>query len=333
MKIRFWILLSFLTTFLGQVPTYPYITSNHTIVYKEYSFGLYTFTESDIILKTSTGNIDGTLLCPNTDISTSVVLIIAGSGPTDRDCNSPGMKTNAYKQLAEELAMNGIASVRYDKRGIAKSQIAGMKESDLRFENYVDDAAEWIKMLGNDKRFSGIYIIGHSEGSLIGMIATEKVKVKGFISIAGAGRPADQLIMEQIKDQPDIVKEETKTILESLKKGNMVFSVSSYLESLFRTSVQPYMISWLKYDPAKEIKNVKSPVLIIQGSTDIQVSMADAKLLAASKPGSRLVIIDKMNHIFKESGSDRQENLATYSKPDLSVKQELVNEIIKFIRL
>ena len=318
MKIRFWVLFCLITAFYRNAVASP--------------FGLYTFTESDIVLKTSTGDIDGSLLFPKTYSKPELVIIIAGSGPTDRDCNSPGVNTNAYKLLAEELAMNGTASVRYDKRLIGKSQIAGMKENDIRFENYIDDAVDWVKMMRKDNRFSKIYIIGHSEGSLIGMVTASKVNVDGFISLAGAGRPADQLIMEQIKDQPEAVKDETKSILASLRNGNMVFGVSSYLESLFRTNVQPYMISWIKFDPAKEIAKVKAPVLILQGSNDIQISIQDAKILSSAKPEAKLVIIDRMNHILKDSDSDRDKNLATYSNPELPVKQEMINEIIKFVQ-
>jgi len=290
------------------------------------------YKESEIVLRTATGNISGTLTIPNKPNISPLVLIIAGSGPTDRDGNNNfGTKTDAYKMLAEELAKKGISSLRYDKRGIGKSMLALKKESDIRFDNYVDDAVAWISLIKADKRFSKIFIAGHSEGSLIGILATLQTNIDGFISIAGAGRRADKIIIEQINNNNPKYLNETKTILDSLLKGKIVDSVGIAMKSLFRKSVQPYIISWLKYDPANEIKNIKVPVLIIQGNTDIQVSVEDAKLLAASNTNAKLVIIENMNHIFKYANSDLKKNLESYNKPDLPIKKEFTEEIINFI--
>ena len=160
---------------------------------------LYSTTDENVLLKTKTGNIEGTLLFPDSIKIFPVVLIIAGSGPTDRDGNNPSMTNNSLKMLAESLCKNGIASLRYDKRGIAKSRSAGLNEADLRFENYIDDASAWIDFLAKDKRFSQIIIIGHSEGSLIGMVAAQNKYVDKFISIAGMGESLDITIKKQLK--------------------------------------------------------------------------------------------------------------------------------------
>lgn len=155
------------------------------------------FSESEVVLKTPSGDISGTLTIPNTAKSSPIVLIIAGSGPTDRDCNSAmGIRTNAYKLLAADLVKNGISSLRFDKRGIGKSRQATTSESELRFETYIDDVVSWISLLKADKRFSSITILGHSEGSLIGMVAAERAPVAGFISISGAGKPIDKILRE-----------------------------------------------------------------------------------------------------------------------------------------
>jgi len=206
----------------------------------------------DVILETPTGKLFGTLTIPQKDPPFPVVLIIAGSGPTDRDGNNPRMKNNALKMLATELMKNGIASLRYDKRGIGKSSSAGLKESDLRFENYIEDAIGWTNFLKQDNRFGDIIIIGHSEGSLIGMIASQQKQVKKFISIAGAGQSADKIIRTQLMSQPPIILEQASPVLDKLVKGETTENVSQMLYSLFRPSVQPYLISWFKYDPQKE---------------------------------------------------------------------------------
>jgi uncharacterized protein len=288
-------------------------------------------TEEILKLKTETGEIEGTLAMPDSNLPVPVVLIIAGSGPTDRDGNNPVMKNNSLKMLSAELAKKGIASLRYDKRGIAKSQAAGIKEADLRFELYINDAADWIKLLGQNKKFSQVVVIGHSEGSLIGMVASQDQKVAKFISLAGAGQAADQIIREQLKAQPPFVLEQSTPILDELVKGNTVENVPPMLNALFRPSVQPYMISWFKFDPQIEITRVKKPVLIVQGTTDIQVSVDDAKRLQAAKPDAKMILIEGMNHIFKNAEADRMKNMQTYNQPDLQINAELIDVIYKFV--
>ena len=288
-------------------------------------------TELNLTLKTKTGNIEGTLMYPSAPIPVPVALIIAGSGPTDRNGNNPMMTNNSLKMLATDLASIGIASLRYDKRGISQSKSAGLQESELKFEIYVNDAVDWINLLKDDKSFNQLVVIGHSEGSLIGMIASQNSKVDKFISIAGAGQTADNLIREQLKAQPPMVMEQSAPILDELVKGNTVEYVPPFLNSLFRTSIQPYLISWFKYDPQKEIAKLEKPVLIIQGTTDIQVNVEDANRLHAAKPDSKLALIDGMNHIFKNADANPLTNMMTYRQPDLPLNGELVKVIGEFI--
>ena len=206
------------------------------------------YISSPVSLVTPSGTLYGTLELPATDHVVPVFLIIAGSGPTDRDGNSamlPG-KNNSLKMLAEALAQNGFASVRYDKRGIGESRDALIKEEDLIFDDYVDDAVAWITKLEEDARFSKVGIIGHSEGSLIGMLAAAKTHSDIFISLAGPGRPAYELISEQLAGQPEAILSEINRINSELRAGNIVDNVDQDLYSLFRPSIQPYMISWYK---------------------------------------------------------------------------------------
>jgi pimeloyl-ACP methyl ester carboxylesterase len=287
--------------------------------------------EEEIILETKTGDIKGSLLIPSVLEKTAVVLIIAGSGPTDRNGNNPMMTNNSLKMLAKELQKNGIASVRYDKRGIGESKNSGLQEIDLRFEDYVQDVEGWIKLLKEDERFSNIIVLGHSEGSLIGMIASHKQEAKKFISVAGVGIPAGDILRKQLKGQPQFILDESLKIIEKLENGETVEKVSQMLYSLFRPSVQPYMISWFKYNPQIEIAKLNKPILIIQGTTDIQVSVSDADKLASANKKSQKQIIEGMNHILKEAELDRQKNIQTYSMPDLPLKKELIKFIVKFI--
>jgi pimeloyl-ACP methyl ester carboxylesterase len=286
-------------------------------------------------LTIAAGAIHGTLLMPQAKAPLPVVLIIAGSGPTDRDGNSPALPghNNALKMLATGFAANGIASLRYDKRGIAESADAAAKESDLRFETYIDDAVEWCNRLRQDERFSGVIIAGHSEGSLIGMVAAKRCKATGYISLAGAGFPAADILRTQLKGKlPDALAGQSEAILKSLEAGKTVADTPPQLAMLYRASVQPYLISWFKYDPAKEIAALTIPTLIVQGTTDIQVSVDDAKRLAAANPRAKLVIIDGMNHLMKNASGDIQKQLPSYSDPTLPLNEKVIPALVEFVR-
>ena len=287
--------------------------------------------EEEITLKTKTGDIKGSLLVPSNSEKASVVLIISGSGPTDRNGNNPNMTNNSLMMLANELKKNGIASLRFDKRGIGESTSSGMQESDLRFENYVNDVKGWVDLLKESNKFSKIIVLGHSEGSLIGMIASQKAEVEKFISVAGAGNSAGDIIREQLKAQPAVVLNQSLPIIEKLENGEREENVPQMLYALFRPSVQPYMISWFKYDPQIEIAKLNKPVLIVQGTTDIQVSVLDADKLASANNKAQKQIIEGMNHILKEAEMDRLKNIQTYSMPDLPLKKTLIEIIVKFI--
>ena len=287
------------------------------------------YIETDVVLETPTGKLFGTLTTPKQFSKIPVTLIIAGSGPTDRNCNNSMMKSDAYKKLAHELAEKNIASVRYDKRGISASAAAGLSESELRFENYVNDANDWIQLLKKDNRFSVITIIGHSEGSTIGMIAAKNADK--YISIAGPGQSADKVLKEQLGAQSKEIQEATFPIIESLANGKLVDAVTPDFNSLFRKSVQPYLISWFQYDPQLEIQKLNIPILIIQGTNDLQVSVDDAKRLSKANPKAQLLLIEKMNHIFRILDGNRQANIATYDQPNLPIAPELVKSISDFI--
>lgn len=282
----------------------------------------------DQTLQTSTGELSGTLTVPIMKGTFPVALIIAGSGPTDRNGNNAQMKNNSLQLLAHELAAQGIASLRYDKRGIGKSASAMISEEQLRFENYVEDAKAWASELKADSRFRKLIIMGHSEGSLIGMLACEQADV--FVSLAGAGRPIDVILKEQLAVQLEGKKKLLRAAnegLSKLKEGVLVEDAPVELFGLFRPSVQPYMMSWMKYDPAVEISKLKIPIVIIQGTTDIQVQVQDAELLHAASLGSRYILIEEMNHIFKIAPSDRTKNIETYNKPELPLAPELLRTL------
>jgi alpha/beta superfamily hydrolase len=276
--------------------------------------------------------LNGTLYTPiKQNNTTKLVILIAGSGPTNRDGNQIGLTNNSLKLLAESLVKNGIAVYSYDKRIFAQMASGQLDEASLSFDNFIDDAKAVILYFKNQKKYHSIIIAGHSEGALIGMVAANG-NADAYISIAGAGRPIDEVLLEQIGKQAPFLKEEVEKNLATLKSGNTFELKNQMLASLFRASVQPYMISWIKYHPQNEIKKLQIPSLLINGDKDIQVSVQDAQLLQQAKPDAQLQIIPNMNHIFKAIKGDDTENKASYTNPELPICPELTSIITTFIR-
>jgi pimeloyl-ACP methyl ester carboxylesterase len=285
------------------------------------------------------GTIEGTLVLPAScdGRPRPVALIIAGSGPTDRNGNqAPMLNAQPYKLMAAALAANGVGSLRYDKGGIAASaKAAPTAESAMRFEMGADDAALLVKELRADPRVGKITIIGHSEGSLVGMLAAERAPVDAFVSLAGAGRPIADILREQlakgIKDEALLGK--ANAIIASLASGKTVSDVPTELASLFRPSVQPYLISWMKYDPATELARLDVPsVLVAQGTTDIQVSMTDAQRLAAARRSAKLLVVQGMNHVLKAADMSNASQQDAYANPSLPIVPELVTGLVGIAR-
>jgi pimeloyl-ACP methyl ester carboxylesterase len=295
-----------------------------------------TTKDTAVSIPTPNGNIFGTLTIPDNPRPAPLAIIIAGSGPTDRNGNQNRMINNSLLALGDSLAREGIASLRYDKRGVGASKAAAINETKLLFDDYITDAVDWVKKYRHDKRFSNIYLIGHSEGSLIGMIAAQRVPVAGFVSIAGAAQPADTIIVRQIAAMaPDSsqMADSVRMLFQTLRKNGSVDSVPPGIYQAFlRKSVQPYLYSWIQHNPSAEIKKLKIPILIIHGTTDIQVDTVNAHELKAAKRAARLVMIPGMNHVMKDVSRDPADNQFSYMDPGFLLNRELTPAIAAFIR-
>ncbi|MCP9201150.1 alpha/beta hydrolase [Gramella sp. GC03-9] len=273
---------------------------------------------------------EGTLTTPSEEKAKSLVVFIQGSGPTDRDGNQPMMNNDGMKKLARELADKGIASFRFDKR-IFKMTELQIKEKDLRFDDFVTDVNSIIEYFKNDDRFENLVLAGHSEGSLIGMLAAGE-NVDAFISLAGAGRPIDDVIVEQVANTNPAMGEKVRAGFDELMENGQTENYQN-VEFVLRPSVQPYMKSWIQYDPAEEISKLEIPILIINGTFDIQVAEKEAELLKEANPEAELVLLDKMNHIFRKIESqDRLVNTKSYNEPNQALHPELVPVITKFVK-
>lgn len=292
-----------------------------------------TVLQRPISLDTGNGELFGTLLLPKSDTPVPVVLIISGSGPTDRDGNNPdGGRNDSLKRLAWVLARHNIASVRYDKRGVAASLAATPDERNLSVEAYVADAVAWSHKLAADPRLGPLILLGHSEGALIASLAAPQANAAAVISLSGSARPIDQVLRQQLSNRlPPPLMLRSNELLDSLKAGRPDDNVPAQLLVIFRPSVQPYLISLFRQDPARAFAALKMPALIIQGSNDIQVSVDDARQLKAAKPDAELALIEGMNHVMRIVPNDVKRQLASYKDPNLPLAAELGTRILRFI--
>jgi len=293
-----------------------------------------TWTERTVSIDGGLAPLHGTLTMPAGTDAVDAVLIHPGSGPTDRDGNQRlyGIDNDSLLMLAHGLADHGIASLRIDKRGVAASAGAAPDERDLRFDIYADDAVGWLDFLQAQPRIRRLFLIGHSEGALVATLAAQRKPVSGVILIAGAGRSMPALLRKQFSvNLPASLQSPAETILQKLERGETIADVPAALAAEFRPSVQPYLISLFGYDPAAELAKLSTPVLIVQGTHDIQVSTDDAERLAAARGDARLVIIENMNHVLKIAPADRAGNIRLYADPGVPLASALVPAIAAFI--
>ena len=283
-------------------------------------------------LDTGSGVLKGSLILHRSDRPQPVVLFVSGSGPIDRNGNAPGARNAALQRLAEALGRQRIASVRFDKRGVAESRSAEPDESRLSVERYVDDLVGWIRLLRADPRFSAVILLGHSEGALIASLAADQVPVAGVVTLAGSGRPIDVVLREQLagKLSPAGLAS-AQWIIDQLLRGTPVPEVPKELLVLFRPSVQPYLISLFRQDPARAFAGIHAPALIVQGTHDIQVEVDDARALQRAKPDAELAIIAGMNHMLRITPADFQAQLPSYDNPNLPLARALVERVTTFV--
>jgi len=293
-----------------------------------------TVLQRPIDLDTGQGVLHGSLLLPQQATPPPVVLIISGSGPTDRDGNNPASgRIDNLKRLALLLAGEHIASVRFDKRGVAASQPATPDERDLSVERYVADVVAWGQKLRQDPRFGPLILVGHSEGALIASLAAEQAGASAVITLAGSGRPIGDVLREQLAQRlPPAQLAGGVALIERLQAGQTSLDVPPLLRQVFRPSVQPYLITLLRQDPAAAFARLKVPALIVQGRNDVQVEVADAEQLKAAKPDAQLALIDGMNHVLRISPKGMREQRDSYSNPQLPLAQALGERIVQFIQ-
>lgn len=283
------------------------------------------------------GPLAGTLLAAD-PADAPVVLILPGSGPTDRDGNSPmGLHPNSYRLLAEALAAKGVSAARIDKRGMFASKDAIADANKVTLAAYAEDARKWVRALADRNGARCVWIAGHSEGGLVALAAAQDPLVCGLILIATPGRSLDAVIREQLAANPANAPllADADTALDALARGDHA-DVSgmhpALANGLFNPAVQDFLIDLIAHPPAPMIAAVDKPILIASGGSDLQVSVADADALAAAQPKAARIRIDGMSHTLKHvEGEGRAANMATYTDPDKPIEPRLVTAIVDFI--
>lgn len=325
---------------------------------RDYVAGPYKVKESGVYFKNKSGlKLYSKLTVPQAPASAAAdappmpaALIIAGSGPTDRDGNSPLLNgaVNNLRDIAEHLAAHGIVSLRYDKRNIGLSDTSG----DSPFSEYVSDAAAAVDFLCSKDGIdtAGVYLLGHSEGALIAMsAAAASKKVKGVILMAAPFTPFDKLIMEQVKynleysvsisasDKHEFIKQ-LADAMKQLKKGQTpkikeavnVPSMDIIIKSL---AGQPKFVGeYLNIVPAKLAAALKVPVLLIGAGLDAQVPVSDftryCEFFEKNKIGFHKLMVAGVNHVFKPAGAKNDPGSYT---SDAKVASAALNAISSFI--
>ncbi len=283
------------------------------------------------------GPLKGTLTMPDGKMI-AAVLIIPGSGPTDRDGNSPlGIKASTYRLVAGGLAEHAIASVRIDKRGMFASAGAVPDPNNVTISEYSDDVHAWVRSIRQNLKVNCVWVMGHSEGGLVALkSAATPDGICGLILVSTAGEPAGELLIKQIEQggAPENLVREVREVVAALRSGEGV-DVSKYdppIQQIFPPAVQRFIMSEFSEDPAKLVASVGMPVLIVQGDRDLQVSVKDAQLLAAANPRAKLVILPNVNHVLKHVETDgRGANMATYADADLPLDPSFTNIVVEYI--
>ncbi|MCX7547638.1 alpha/beta hydrolase [Xanthomarina sp. F1114] len=285
----------------------------------------------EVLIMNDSVKLPGTLSYNKNLKSQPLVIFVHGSGNVDRNGNQTGVNINGnyIKQLSDSLNSKEIAFYRYDKRTSTEENMKFVM-TDLNFDRFVDDAKLAVEKFKDDDRFSSITLIGHSQGSLVAMLAAQK-NVDKYVSLAGISEDMGEFIINSYKLYSEEMGNMAKEQINELKETGTIETVNPALAHLFSKPNQPFFITWMAYNPSEEIKKLDIPILIINGTKDIQVKVDEAKKLHKAKPDSELVIIDNMNHVLKDIDID-ENNMKSYYSPDYPLSKELINTLEVFIK-
>jgi uncharacterized protein len=291
---------------------------------------------SELTAKGPNGALSGTLI--ETGQASPLIIIIPGSGPTDRDGNNPlGVTASSYRLLADALAKQGISSLRIDKRGMFGSASAA-DPNKVTIADYVTDITNWISAIQTKTKRPCVWLLGHSEGGLVALAAGQQNKsVCGVILAAAPGRKLSDSLRAQINGNPANapIKEDAMKVIATLETGKTVdvSTLHPALQGLFNPDVQPFLIDLFSKDPAILANSLSQPLLIVQGARDIQVTLEDANLLLRAQPKAKLITFPTMTHVLKDADNESpQANMATYTNASRPLNSDMVNAVSAFVK-
>ena len=279
--------------------------------------------------KIRVGAVDAVLAIPPDVERPPVALLIAGSGPTDRDGNGPGIKPATLKKLSEQLAARKIATLRYDKRGAGGWKPEFGKPEDFRFKDYVDDTVPLANYLRSSGKFSKLILIGHSEGGLVAILAARRISVDRLVLLATSARRQGDLLKAQLEKTlaPDVYKP-ISTAIDAIMAGQIVDPTPPGLS--LPPPMQPGIASAFSEDPLPSLELIEQPILIVGGGRDRQVARVDFDGLAAASPLAKTLWLPNMNHVLVDV-ADEADDLAAYNQPDRALNPVLVDSVAAFV--
>ena len=291
--------------------------------------------ERPVEAATPTGTLKGTLL--DAGPGAPIAVIIPGSGPVDRDGNSPvGLKAATYRLLAEALAARGVSTIRVDKRASFASAAAPFPPEGPTYDLYAADAHAWVAAAKGLAGAPCVWLIGHSEGALVALVAAQQWRdLCGVVLVSGSSRPILELLRDQLKGNPANapILEQALAGIDELEAGRRVdpATLPPVLMRLFSPPAQTLLMDGAKRDPVALLRRIPVPVLVVQGTTDLQVKVEDARRLAGARPSVELVLLEGVNHVLKAAPADPQQNLATYADPGLPLAPEATDAVADFV--
>jgi pimeloyl-ACP methyl ester carboxylesterase len=289
--------------------------------------------ESPYTFRSGAITLEGTLARPRAGGRVPVALIVAGSGPTDRNGNAGGLRTNAYAQLAWRLAERGVASLRYDKR-VLPSARGGFDPSALTFDDLAADLTAGARSLQGDPRFAEVVVIGHSEGGALAIRAVKNgLEVSGLALISTAGRTMTAILHEQLGRQVDpATLARFDSAMTRYLAGEDPGEVPAPLMPLFLPVNRRYTQTVAEFDPVAELGVTTLPVLILQGAADLQVTVADAQALQRARSDALLTILPAANHVLKAvTDTTIAAQLPAYQDPTIPIVPRLIDELVSWI--
>ena len=293
--------------------------------------------QRDTVLSFTNGTmtLEGTLQLPAGTGPWPAVVIIAGSGPTDRNGNSPaGVSSDTYLLLAQALAERGVASYRYDKRVLPSRKGTIANPMAMTLADFAADAAAAARMLRGRSDIGPVLFLGHSEGGTLAiMAAADGAPVSGLVLVSTAGRDISTIMREQIARQvPPALLAAFDTAWAGYIGSDTAVKAPAGLEVLFQPGARAFMKHWQSIDPVALLRGISIPVLVVQGETDVQVTAADAKRLGSARPDVRVVLLPGVNHVLRlHSGATMAEQAATYTDKSLPLAPAVTPAIADFV--